>query len=394
MTVQLTNKATSQTNSNHRKLNLLIVDDSFEICDRIISEILDSEQLIEKEECIELMYRYFNVKVFSSSRDTITFLRSEKWQPDIVSMDWNYENLPSDIYPPEDRARDSGKILWGFLKENYPEALVNVHTKHFKRGITDIVPSSNVSPTHETYEDVRSFMDKNLKTTIKKYFQKLRRDPKKLQSLQNILYRAENAQSLLSAEVTIGTNQVYRLDNLLAGYAKGGYDAEGNPNLIFPCLVELKNIVFDLLSKDELGDFCGQLQNDNVQKIFKAYLAHPNHQNWVDEIRKDVMDIRELARELYRLDKVKDPELKHPLLLNNILENLHQLSKGTADLDKPTLDTLLRLLKCRLIILDICHQKQLNSKGFLQNIVILKQIKMGIITTPQIFEKFSMKIWV
>jgi hypothetical protein len=127
-------------------------------------------------------------------------------------------------------------------------------------------------------------------------------------------------------------------------------------------------------------DFIGKMKSEKVENLMAAYLQHPNHQVWVNEIRAEVQ---------HMLQPFFDPRWKYIGNTESEIENYRQIEQFltaervqalTANInvetgscldlnkvidninDQDTIKSIQNLLKTRLIVLTIMHRKSIFFK--------------------------------
>lgn len=341
------------------KIKILIVDDVDDQITDLINCLFASEG-IYKEEVVQLAEQNFEITIMKSVGEAITIIEDNKYRPDIAFCDLNFQQLPPTKYSEFERGNQRGIELVNVLHLVSPETIIVLHTLYIgdSRNIFTKVPPECIYPIHSTFDDLKKDTPEILKKIAHKYFQKLGHDPKKVNHLFSLLKNAKNVEQLLGEKVIIGTNEPYLLRHLLVGWSNIYY--EGIPKFAFPDLETIKNTINSFLVADEKLDFNGNFKKQHVLNIVTAYLAHPNHDIWMAEIRKDVLDI--LSEVVTLWDKrYVGPKIIQNNTLINIHSNLRSIVNGSTSLDEDTLDTLQRILKCRLIIASICHLKQIDK---------------------------------
>jgi DNA-binding NarL/FixJ family response regulator len=341
------------------KIKILIVDDANDQINKI-KALLINDRHLRNEGKVELANSHFEIKTFNCVGDAINLLEHENYSPDLAFCDWDFQQL-STHYPDEERTYNRGLALIQAIEAFSPTTKTILHTLHldaYYREINNKV-KIEIYGIQNSFKDLETDIPPILKSIATRYFQKLERDPKKLQQFQKILNEVTTLEQLLEQYIVVGTSNAYCLRDLLLGWATGRMEPE--PKLEYPLLENLKNEIHQCFSVSQSADLVGNLSKTPVLNILNAYQSHPNHSNWVVSIREDVAAILQEVNYRWNSVHVAEPKLENPII-KNLQDRLDKIINGHPNLDDDTLDILLRLLKCRLIVISIWFLKMINNK--------------------------------
>lgn len=359
------------------KIKILILDDTQNQREEVIANLIPTNDIIKSKQRYDFIKQHFDIVERSRPTEAEAYLcDKENTKPDLIISDINFQFPDS----PENHGDMRGIQFIGFVANNFPNiptiAVTFYGIDRILQTLQDTLPNLNISNIYAVRREDDQLNIANLNNVRVGLPSLFRRIAEQKIAAHTLTPEQQTAMLQLTAtnefwdKIVTTQTQYFMIKDLLLGWASIEKQKDQSLSLVYN--QNATDVLHKYLDEIELN-LIGQMNTDHARNLIRNYFHHPNHQNWVNEIRKNVQDMltpffhdnwKYLGEDYSSIEGFLTSEIGKSLAENIQIQGGDYLDLNKANLNinnEDTIEKIKNLLMARLIVLTIMSRRSVGQ---------------------------------